>query len=1146
MAIGSKPVRRVLTREIEEKVLHNAEPKPAKKWRRRLAFCTLTLALLVWFLPIILAKTPLLVWAVNRFGNLHGQVKVQSASLGWFSAPSIAGIELTDEKNQPVLEVSEVSGSQSLLSLISNSSRLGSFKIDKPKLTLRLRSDGSNLEDVIANYMTGESSSKKIGVAIEIVDATVEIVDETAKRSRILDQFSASVKMPSAESEPMIVNITSGRFVDPQKPGSLTAKVKLRSLALPQSSAQAKSGDGDEISLKAENLPLDLLQPVLGRFMERPQLSGWLSAEIRTTAAEGPEAGKTAVQAAAAAKDFSFASAALGKDQIRLKSFRAEGNGTFGGDRIDIEQSTVDCDLGNVQLAGALRLKDGEGKSNLTAAGLMRQRLITSGRIDLARLAAMLPNYFRVRPQTQITSGEVQMAYSYRPESADAKTPPMSWQGQLQAVNVAAVDNGRPLSWPQPIVVNFAAHEEQRGIVVDALRCESEFLKISGSGTSDDLNASVSFDLKRLGEQLGQFVDIDQYQLAGTGWANSNWKRSAERRFEADSDVQIQNFHVALPGQLPWQEPSLVMSFAAKGTTDFTAKNTAIDEALAGMKAGSDQLTVQLTQPVKDLADGGVWPLHVAAGGQLQTWFTRAAAFAPLSGYRAAGVGSLDIALNASTASVTVEKAKIHCDQLSVNSPSINIAEPQLNLDFAGSWTTKDRQLNLRSAVLTNSTINVTADQFVLSMPTVQYRGNLDRLGQCFADPTKPATWGLGGVVAGNAQFKKNGQVVHCETAADVTNLTVVDSSGKQFQEPIIKLQAIGDYDKASGLVKIDQATISSTFLAANTNAKLGMKEQPLNQIDGLATYDLNRISALLRPSFGNKIRLVGQNTGPMAWRGPLSLAGGRAEAELKWDSAYLYGFQIGPAAIRPKLADGILAIEPMQVAVSQGKLNLAPKIRLAPDPKELTMPAGKLADHVQITTDMCEMFLKYIAPVLAEVTEARGGFSIELARCRLPLADPTMGELSGKFIVHNVEIGPGPLIRELAILMERETPARLRQEAAVAFEMRGGRVYHDNMELLFPDFTLRTRGSVGINDQTLELLAELPIPPKWLVNNPAAPALRNQTLALPIGGTLGRPQLDRDKLQQYTEQFIRKAATGMLEEGLKNGLDQLFGKPNQ
>jgi hypothetical protein len=428
----------------------------------------------------------------------------------------------------------------------------------------------------------------------------------------------------------------------------------------------------------------------------------------------------------------------------------------------------------------------------------------------------------------------------------------------------------------------------------------------------------------------------------------------------------------------------------------------------------------------------------------------------------------------------------------------------------------------------------------------VQYQTNLGRSEQCFADPAKPASFGLGGVLAGDAQFKQTGGVIRCETKAQATNFAVADASGQQFIEPKVALSAIGAYDNATMLIKIEKAEISSSTVAASALAQVGVKEPAAADINGQISYDLNRISDLMRPMIGRKIRFAGRNTGPLTWRGPLALDKGQAAAELKWDEAHLYGFDIGPAVIKPKLEGGVLSIDPMQVAVSHGKMFLAPTVRVAPGPMELTMPPGVLAQQVQITKNMCENFLKYIAPILADVTEARGAFSIELENCRLPLSNPKMGDLKGKFIVHDVEIGPGPLIRELAILMDRETPAKLRREAAVTFQMYQGRIYHDNMELLFPDFTIRTRGSVGIDDQSLVLEASMPIPPKWLANNPLAPSLRNQTLVLPIGGVLNSPQIDRGKLEEYTRQFAKKAIINGLEEGINNGLNQLFRKPGQ
>ncbi|MGW8258335.1 MAG: hypothetical protein ACWGMZ_12685, partial [Thermoguttaceae bacterium] len=283
-----------------------------------------------------------------------------------------------------------------------------------------------------------------------------------------------------------------------------------------------------------------------------------------------------------------------------------------------------------------------------------------------------------------------------------------------------------------------------------------------------------------------------------------------------------------------------------------------------------------------------------------------------------------------------------------------------------------------------------------------------------------------------------------------------------------------------------------------------------------------------------------GRGSGPFSWHGPLSLDAGRADTALRWDSANLYGFNLGPSEAKLSLASGVAQINPLEMNVNKGKVFLAPKMRLAAKPMDLTLPAGPLVRQVQIDKNMCSLWLKYIAPVLADVTSVQGSFSIELDGCRLPLSDPSKGELAGRFIVHSMEIGPGPLIRELAILMGREAPAKLRAESVVPFKMVNGRLYHQNLELVFPDFTVRTYGSVGF-DQTLAIMTEMPVPPKWLQNNPLAASLRNQIIRIPIAGTLQKPQLDHKVAEQLSRQFIRNAARNMLEEGLNKGLDQLF-----
>ena len=140
---------------------------------------------------------------------------------------------------------------------------------------------------------------------------------------------------------------------------------------------------------------------------------------------------------------------------------------------------------------------------------------------------------------------------------------------------------------------------------------------------------------------------------------------------------------------------------------------------------------------------------------------------------------------------------------------------------------------------------------------------------------------------------------------------------------------------------------------------KVGMNETTTADVSGQVSYNLDRISSLLQPLFpadpakpgvGGRIRLSGRGTGLATWHGPLALDRCQAATELKWDNVYLYGFELGSATIKPKLEGGVLSIDPLQVPVAQGKVFLAPKVRLAPEPMVLTLPPGPLVQQVQIS----------------------------------------------------------------------------------------------------------------------------------------------------------------------------------------------------
>jgi translocation and assembly module TamB len=1130
MATGARMERpqRHQNRQFRERM---PEAKPRhRRWAWRLGFFLLALAVLAWFLPAIVVNTPVLSLILRKAGSSSKcSISVQSASLGWFSPISINGIAVRDEQNQSLIEVEKITSDKSLFAILCNYRQLGEFRVERPTVSLVLREGGSNVEDLLGNFQSDSSetkSSASVAIDLAVTDGTVKIVDQSTKQSWQVDKLNVDVNMPADAAQATTVK-ASAELSDARQPGKLSAEVSMTP------AADEKSQSSGSVALQADGVPLAAVQSFVARFLPQARLEGRLNCNVRAGWGGDKDPGRTTVNADLKINGLAFAAAALGTDCVQLREITASSQiniAKAGG--LDIGKTEVTCDLGNFTASGNANKIDVEGT------------------IDLARLAAMLPATLHIRKETQITSGKLQLAISVQNQAGADGQKAWVLRGQLGADNLVAINNGRQITWPNPISVALDARNTAQGPVVDSLQCDSDFLKLHAAGTADNLSASISLNLKELGDKLQQFVDLGSVQLAGDGFGNINWKRDAQQQFTADAELQLHSLQVVLPDKKPWREENLVVYCSAKGKTDGTA-NTRFDTAAINVQAGNDRLTGQLLQPVADLKQGGVWPVRILMQGQLQNWTARAGSFMPLSGWNLEGATELDVQATASKDGVNVGQAKIHCSQFALASPYVNMQEPELEINAAGSWNQTQCRLQLAPSTLATTSLAIQAENLVMAMPkkgpveiggTVKYQGDLGRISQCFADRTKPPAWAVGGQLAGSLQFKQVSNLIQYEAAADINNLSVADATGGKFQEPLVRVSAHGDYETRSGLVRLEQAQIASSFVAAAAAGQYAQTPGSESQaeVNGQISYDLDRLCGLLRPYLGPNIIFAGRGASPLAWRGPISLASAQANAGLKWNSADVYGFMIGPGELKPVLSGGVLQIEPTQLSVSSGKLYLAPKIKLSPQPMELTLPAGHLVEQVQINPRMCAFFLKFVAPVLAEVTSAQGAFSIDMDNCRIPLSDPAKGTLAGKFIIHSIEIGPGPLIRELAVLMGRETPAKLKREGVVPFQMVDGRIYHKDLELIFPDITIRTYGSVGL-DETVAIMTEMPVPPKWLENNPLAQSLKDQTIRIPIAGTLTRPQLDRSVMEQLTRQFIRSAAKNIIEDGLNKGLDRLF-----
>jgi hypothetical protein len=284
-------------------------------------------------------------------------------------------------------------------------------------------------------------------------------------------------------------------------------------------------------------------------------------------------------------------------------------------------------------------------------------------------------------------------------------------------------------------------------------------------------------------------------------------------------------------------------------------------------------------------------------------------------------------------------------------------------------------------------------------------------------------------------------------------------------------------------------------------------------------------------------------------------LAGLKASTRLGWEQARVVGIELGKADV-PVTIDAGLLTTAAEIPVSGGMLRWDLTGDLTSDLLVIQQKPMVVLENVAITQEMCSGWLKYVAPLLAEATSIDGRLSLSIDQAELTPTDLSRQTVAGTLVMHQAEVGPGPLTNEITGLIRQIEAIRKADpgqtvssqnrvwmqlpEQRIAFRMVEGRVHHRDLNIALGDARLSTSGSVDVAGN-LEIMTSLPIPDNWTQKGPVLAALRGQTLQFPMNGTIYRPQIDASTLGQLGRQTIQNAAQGMLQQGLNKGLEKLF-----
>ena len=1160
-----------------------------------LFICTLLVA--VWFAPSIIAQPAVLQQLPKMvLPQYPGTIEVGSASLGWLQPVVIRNVKATGADGHPLLDVKEFSTSEPLWKLAVSQANLGRLKLIEPQVSLEFRADGSNLEDVLQKLMSGPSSQSTAPVPdleLEIENATIAMDHKEASLSSTIKPISLLLQLKRGTVEE--VELTTGQIPSKDE-AALSPATDWLAFHLgnePTQDGVAMSPGSKHIRLKAVGWNIDKLLPAIARFEPKAELAGLIDADARSQVnlTENPASWtdrEWSCDGRITLRKFVLAGiSALKQDRVTLETTSVAGRLAAQQGRLSMENAQIQTEVGELTATGDIPLAGFASASPANAAQsiLGEQDYTVHGHLDLQRLAALLPTTLRIREGTEITGGRIDVNLTSEAKVAGTR----NWTADAKLDQLAARNNGQVVALNQPVQLTMQAHKTGEAVTVDQITCQSDFLKLSGGGTLTDAKFQASADLTRLEENLQQFVDLGLEKLAGKIKIDGEIRRAEKDSVSLDSTIQLDNFQINVSKTSAWQEKHLVLTLNVAGTTISDTAMKGIESAKLKLTSGLDSLDAQLLQPVDLESKTAAIPVKARLEGDLHTWQNRLKPFTGDLGWQLGGTTAIDATVTADPKQIEVVNISGDINSLDARGAGLWIREPQVKLQTAGVWSMAQREWIAPETTVTGTAIACRIHELKLTLKAdgqlekvtgdAAYRGDLDKLSKWKNDALEMPSYTFMGGFEGRAHLAEQDSVISVDMETTVKKLVVADLEKLADQrlhwvalwrEPEMQLTAKGTYNMTSDDLQMETASAQTDGLSLSLQGSLAkISTQQKVDLKGELGYDWEIVSQRLGDSVREAVQLTGKQKRPLTIKGtlaslsaPTGATGIQSPPDLTgnvgagWDSAVIEGLAVGKTEIAVHIEQGVVQFAPIDTTVADGRMHLTPQIRLDQSPNVVILPQEKVLDQIQISPQLCNRWLKFVAPLLADSVDIDGKLSLNMQGGRLPLSAPMTGDLAGAVDVHHVKVKPGAganqilgVIDQVKSIIQRKPIGNGRDqvlmqmpEHAIPFKLAGGRVYHQDVIFLISNGSIQSSGSVGM-DESIDLVLQIPIKDEWLGDQKLLAALKGQSLKIPVRGTLTRPQIDSRVLGGLAAQIGGTALEGALENKLDNLLNDKLKK---
>ena len=312
--------------------------------------------------------------------------------------------------------------------------------------------------------------------------------------------------------------------------------------------------------------------------------------------------------------------------------------------------------------------------------------------------------------------------------------------------------------------------------------------------------------------------------------------------------------------------------------------------------------------------------------------------------------------------------------------------------------------------------------------------------------------------------------------------------------------------------------------------------------------YDLNQLSRQFLSSSG--LRLNGRHQHRFQITGspelltssyrsvnedvPPSLA---VSGNVRWDNGTFEGMSIGPGEAQLRLQEGVISSNPIQTTLAGGSVSALPRFDL--NRNIFALASGSRVEKVSLTKELCEHWLGYVSPFLAESSAVEGQLSARLQGLEYHLDRPEESQFQGAITIHSGSALPGGSLQKVMQAIQLATQKQVAGRGVILppqrvdVQMTQGAVHHSGFEMDLAGWRLATSGQVGLNQQ-VQLTVNVPLERSTVSS-------RGRSLQIPVRGSVKQPQIDLQGLLRNAGQHqIQNRIDREIDRGLNRLLDQL------